>query len=132
MRFWIASAIVIVSSVDASACIRSSLAYSFEDKINNEFSYLICLHNEQQELIAEQAQLISDLIQELKRQSSERGIALDKIEKAETLASRALVGIDLLKTNVGLIEKHINETDGVDVIPEIKGGSYIPYPSPKK
>lgn len=30
----------------AEACIRSSLAFDFKDSVENEFKYLICLHNE--------------------------------------------------------------------------------------
>lgn len=54
----------------ASACIRSTIAFDFSDQVNNELSYLICLHNEQNERINEQSRRINeqtDLIESLSR-----------------------------------------------------------------
>lgn len=58
-------ALTMLTATDATACIRNPLAYSFEDKITNEFAYLICLHNEQNDALRRQADVIEDLAREI-------------------------------------------------------------------
>lgn len=61
MKRILALCCVMLTAGDAAACMRSSLSYTFEDKINNEFSYLICLHNEQNEVIRKIGSAMDDL-----------------------------------------------------------------------
>jgi len=47
----------------AFACMRNAVGFSQIDKINNEFDYLICLHNEQNDALNRQANVIRSLAQ---------------------------------------------------------------------
>lgn len=87
-------AIAVGMAGEASACMRSVIGYSFEDQVDNELKYLICLHNEQNDALRRQASVIRDLANEI--DNKETSIQLLE-RKVDQLVDRVLV-LELTRT----------------------------------
>ncbi len=81
-------AIAVSMAGEASACMRSVIGYSFEDQVDNELKYLICLHNEQNDALRRQASVIRDLANEI--DSKETSIQLLE-QKVDQLVDRVML-----------------------------------------
>lgn len=99
----------------ASACIRRSLAYTFADQVNAELDYLVCLHNEQ-----------NDLIRSLARDNQS---LRDQLNKMELEIGNREVDVMKLRSDLNTLRSRFDITVQSDSPASGEKKAYVPFPA---
>ncbi|MGI2031977.1 hypothetical protein ACRQ1B_06245 [Rhizobium panacihumi] len=111
----------LVFTSQAQAMCFQSRGYDFASSIDGAVKWLTCLHNEQNEAINEQANIInrqSSMLQEMERRSRDDRLTLSRLasENSRLLvdAERAQININEMRTTIKDLEERLSSVEAAD------------------
>lgn len=105
MRLIFILACLFVASPASALCIRSGLAYTFADEVNNSLAYIGCLYDDAAAVSRAHAEKINEHSDALNRQNVEIYKLMKEIDDLKTKADQFRLSLDIQRDEINELKE---------------------------